>query len=180
MANDYDPFGLRVTSRQDLHRLTTPFPVDGRIIASGSPIALARSGKVAKPYLDGDVFSTRLTLAPSTADPFTGTRWVIQQQDDGTWGFLNQGQPENMLLASAGSVTLGRSLQAVGMARFVTSRWLLYRDLIGFRLRPVMPISGWLGVRDDQLILADRDDLLGRWIYWDLIPLQNDRSKPRP
>jgi hypothetical protein len=43
-----------------------------------------------------------------------------------------------------------------------------------------MPVSGWLGVRDDQLILADRNDLLGRWIYWDLIPLQNDRNKPRP
>jgi hypothetical protein len=180
MANDYDPFSLRVTTRQDLYRLTMPFMVNAQVIASGSTIALARSGEVEQPYLDGDVFSSRVTLAPTPADPYTGTRWVIQQGEDGTWGFLNQGQPDNMLVASAGSVALGRPLVGAGMARFVTSRWLIYRDLIGIRLRPVMAVSGWLGVRDDRLVLSEPGDLSGRWMYWDIIPLQDDRTKPRP
>ncbi len=179
MANDYDRTGMRLTSRQDLYRLTMPFRVDGKTIASGSAISIARSGAVTLPFLDGDVFSTRITLAPSVAEPYTGTRWVIQQDDDGTWGFLNQGQPENMLVASAGSVALGRPLAGAGMARFVTSRWLMYRDLIGFRLRPVIAVSGWLGVRDDELVLSGLGDPPGRWLYWDIIPLQDDRAKPQ-
>ena len=180
MANDHSPSGLRLTMRQDLCRLTMPFLVDGQIIASGSVIALARSGEVAQPYLDGDVFSTHITLAPLAAEPYTGTRWVIRQDEDGTWGFLNQGQTDKMLVASAGSVTLGRPLAVAGMARFVTSRWLLYRDLMGFRLRPVMAVSGWLGARGGNLILSEPGDPIGRWIYWDIIPLQDDRAKLRP
>ncbi len=180
MANDYDPAGLRQTTRQDLHRLTAPFPVNAQTIAHGSAIALARSGEVVRPYLDGNVFSTRITLAPTVGDPYTGTLWIMQQDDDGTWGFLNQGQPENMLVASSGSVALGRPLLAAGMARFVTSRWLIYRDLIGFRLRPVAAASGWLGVRDDKLVLSEPGHPSGRWLYWDFIPLQDDRTKPRP
>jgi hypothetical protein len=179
MANDLGQTGLRQTLRRDLHRLTTPFAVDGKKIESGAAIALARSAEGMLPYLDGDVFSTRVTLAPSVGDPYTGTRWVLRRDEDGTWGFLNQGQPENMLVATAGSVTLARPLAAAGMARFVTSRWLLYRDLIGFRLRPVMPVSGWLGVRDGKLVLSDRNDTLGRWIYWDIIPLENGPVPPR-
>jgi hypothetical protein len=179
MPNDYDPSGFRLTPRQDLYRLTMPFLVHGQTISSGSPIALSRSGEVARPYLDGDVFSARVTLAPSSADPFTGTRWVLQQNDDGTWGFLNQGQPGNMLVASAGSVALGRPLTGTGLARFVTSRWLIYRDLTGFRLRPVMAVSGWLGVRYEKLILSEPGHQPGRWLYWDIFPLEDLGAKLR-
>ena len=121
MPNDYDPSGFRLTPRQDLYRLTMPFLVHGHTISGGNPIALSRSGEVARPYLDGDVFSARVTLAPSSADPFTGTRWVLQQNDDGTWGFLNQGQPENMLVASAGSVALFNALYCTLTMGFIIS-----------------------------------------------------------
>ena len=180
MPNDYDPSGFRLTPRQDLYRLTMPFLVHGQTISSGSNIALSRSGEVARPYLDGDVFSARVTLAPATDDPFTGTRWVLQRNDDGTWGFLNQGQPENMLVASAGSVALGRPLVGAGMARFVTSRWLIYRDLKGFRLRPVMAVSGWLGVRYEKPILSEPGHQPGRWLYWDISAVQDLGAKLRP
>ena len=178
MADEYGSASLRRRKRQDLHRLTAPFLVDGRTVTSASPIALARSGEVAQPYLDGDVFSGGITLAPKAAEPYSGTRWVIQQDADGTWGFLNQGQPDKMLVASAGCVALGRPLAGAGMARFVTSRWLLYRDLIGFRLRPVMAVSGWLGVRDEALILSEPSDSPGRWMYWDIVPLQDGSQRP--
>jgi len=179
MATDGDPAALRRLRRADLHRLTKPFLIDTQTITSGRAVALARSGEGTLPYLDGDVFSGGITLAPKAAAPYSGTRWVIQQGPDGTWGFLNQGQPDKMLVASAGFVALGRPLAGSAMARFATTRWLLYRDLICFRLRPVMAVSGWLGVRDTALILSDPGDVPGRWMYWDVVPLQDDRFSPR-
>jgi hypothetical protein len=52
------------------------------------------------------------------------------------------------------------------------------RDLIGFRLRPVMAVSGWLGVRDEALILSEPSDSPGRWMYWDIVPLQDGSQRP--
>lgn len=175
MPHDAPP-DIRQSRRQDLHRLTKPFEVNAQIIAPGSAVALARSGEIAQ-FLDGDVFSSRITLAPMVVAPFTGTRWVVRQDQDGTWGFLNQGQPENSLVATARSVILGSPLAEAGVSPFASSRWLLYRDLIGFRLRPVTRVSGWLGVRDGTLILSDPCDVAGRWIYWDVIPLKDDTTR---
>lgn len=158
------------TERSDLYRIRAPFQVREQLIDTGTAVNLVPLGRDSPAFVHADVKTARVALAPTTAAHYRGTRWVMQNNDDGTWSFLNQGQNQNMLAGSTDSVTLGRA-PVVGMARFVTTRWLIYHDLAGFRLRLAKRVSGWLGVRDDRLVLSSRDEPAGPWIYWGIQPL---------
>ena len=160
----------RRTRRTDLHRLSTPFQIRDQMIDTGAAANLVPLGLISPAFLDADVMTARVALAPTTAAHYRGTRWVMQNNDDGTWSFLNQGQEENMLAGSTDSVTLGRAL-VEGLARFETTRWLIYHDLSGFRLRLAMRVSGWFGVWDDRLVLSNREEPAGPWLYWGIRPL---------
>ncbi len=171
MADQPIAASYRRTRRTDLYRISAPFQIHEHLIETGTAVNIVPLGMDKPAFLDADVMTARVTLAPTTKAYFRGTRWVIQHNDDGTWSFLNQGQDENMLAGSADSVTLGRSLLTEGMARFGTTRWLIYHDLAGFRLRPAMRIGGWLGVSDGRLVLSNRDQTAAAPLYWAIQPL---------
>lgn len=161
----------RRTTRTDLYRLTGPFQIHAQFADTGTEVHLAWCAGATPLYLDADVVTGWVGMAPLTTAPYLGTRWVLQNNGDGTWSFLNQGQPEHMLAGSGDTVTLGRPPAGEGMERFSTTRWLIYHDLTGVRLRPVMGVTGWLGVRDAHPVLAAAQDMVGPWIYWQILPL---------
>jgi len=43
----------------------------------------------------------------------------------------------------------------------------------------VMAVSGWLGVRYEKLILSEPGHQPGRWLYWDIFPLEDLGAKLR-
>lgn len=182
MADPAIQASYRRAVRTDLHRIWEPFQIGAQRADTGTALHIASLGVTSPSYLDADVMTARVNLAPSTKGIYRGTVWTLQHNEDGTWSLLNQGQAENMLAGSSDSVTLGRPTTAEGMARFATTRWLLYHDIAGFRLRPAMRASGWLRVRDGNLVLSRRDEMAGPWLYWGFQPLpmikDEDESVP--
>lgn len=164
----------RRTELGELRRIIGPFRMNEHSIGNGDRISLATMADTPNIFLDGNVYSATVNLVASRETPYTGTRWQLRMNDDGTWSFLNQGQEEQMLAGSGSIVTLGRAPQGPYKGRFNTTRWLLYRDLAGFRLRPCMQVGGWLGVRDGQAVLSTPDDEVGRWLYWIIKPYGAD------
>lgn len=160
----------RRTELGELRRVVGAFRMDEHSIGNGARVSLATLADAPNVFLDGNVYSATVNLVPSRLMPFTGTRWLLRLNDDETWSFLNQGQAEQMLAGSGSVVTLGREPQGIDTDRFNTTRWLLYRDLTGFRLRPCMRVGGWLGVRDGQAVLSKNAEPLDRWIYWAIKP----------
>lgn len=160
----------RRTAPDELVRITRPLHVNGVEIATGTWVSMASLADTPNAFLDGNVYASSINLAPSRLQPYTGTRWLTRLHSDGTWTFLNQGQEEQVLAGSAGIVTLGRPPSVGGFDRFNATRWLMYRDLTGFRLRPCMQGSGWLGVRDSRAVLSGPRDPADRWIYWAITP----------
>ena len=167
MADLPMPERYRMTQITDLRRVVEPFSVDELAIRSGDRISIASQAEGANVFLDGNVYAAAVNLVPSRLAPFTGTRWQIRLNDDATWSFLNQGHAEQMLAGSASIVTLGR---AASLNRFDTTRWLMYRDLTGIRLRPCMRTGGWLAVRGGAAVLAQHDAPVGRSHYWTITP----------
>lgn len=164
----------RRTELSELRRIVGPFRMNEHAIGNGDRISLATMADTPNVFLDGNVYSSTVNLVPSREMPFTGTRWQLRLNDDATWSLLNQGQEEQMLAGSGTIVTLGRAPQGQDQERFNTTRWLLYRDLAGFRLRPCMRVGGWLGVRDGHAVLSTADDRVDRWLYWIIKPYGTD------
>ena len=164
----------RRTELGELRRIVGPFRMNEHSIGNGDRVSLATLAEAANVFLDGNVYSATVNLVPSRLMPFTGTRWQLRLNEDETWSFLNQGQEEQMLAGSGSVVTLGREPLGIDVERFNTTRWLLYRDLTGFRLRPCMRVSGWLGVREGQAVLSAPPDIAGRWLYWAIKPYGAD------
>lgn len=167
MADSAIPFSHRLIKFDDLDRVTKAFSCEGRMINSGDRVSLSPQEHVGSLFLDGNVHASSVHLVPSRQAPFTGTNWQIRLNEGGTWSFLNQGQELRLLAGSGNIVSLGRPAQ---IDRFDTTRWLLYRDLGGFRLRPCMRASGWLAVRDGAARLAGRDEPVTRAHYWTITP----------
>jgi hypothetical protein len=147
----------------DLDRLIHPFHCDGQLVSSGDRVSMSPHDTADALFLDGNVHASTVHLVPSRQAPFTGTNWQIRLNEGGTWSFLNQGHEARRLAGSGNIVNLGR---AALIDRFDTTRWLLYRDLAGFRLRPCMRDSGWLALRDGVAVLAGRDEPVSRSHYW--------------
>lgn len=160
----------RRTAQDELQRITQPLLVNGIALATGTWVSMASLADTPNAFLDGNVYAATVNLVPSRLQPYTGTRWLTRLHPDGTWSFLNQGQEEHLLAGSAGIVTLGRAPVRAGFDKFDVTRWLMYRDLTGFRLRPCMQGGGWLGVRDDRAVLSGPKDPADRWIYWAITP----------
>ena len=153
----------RMIRFDDLERVDAAFSCDGKWIASGSRVSFSPQEHVGRLYLDGNVHASSVHLVPSRQAPFTGTNWQIRLHEGGTWSLRNQGPETRMLAGSGPFVSLGR---ATLIDRFDTTRWLVYRDLGGFRLRPCMRDSGWLALRDGQAVLSGRDEPVSRAHYW--------------
>jgi hypothetical protein len=168
MADITMPDSYRMVRFDDLDRVAAPFSCDGRFIASGDRISISPHEHPGTLFLDGNVHASTVHLVPSRQAPFTGTNWQIRLNADGTWSLLNQGHETRMLAGSGNIVSLGR---AALVDHFDTTRWLLYRDLAGFRLRPCMRDSGWLALRDGLAVLADRGEPVGRSHYWTIAPI---------
>ena len=157
----------RLIRFDDLDRVTEPFSCDGQWIKSTDRVSFSPQEHVGHLFLDGNVHASTVQLVPSRHAPFTGTNWQIRLNDGGTWSLLNQAHETRMLAGSGNFVGLGRP---VPIDQFDTTRWLLYRDLGGFRLRPCMRDSGWLALRDGQAVLLGRDEPVGRSHYWTITP----------
>ena len=160
----------RSTAKNELRRMLVPFQSGGALVDEGSNVVIFSLAHASRMYLDGDVYSAAVTLAPSPTPPYTGTRWVVQLNEDETWSFQNQGHDEELLAGANGIATLARVPTDPDMARLDTTRWLIYSDLGGFRLRPAMRDSGWLGVRDGKTVLSRPEEAAGRWLYWAIEP----------
>jgi hypothetical protein len=160
----------RITAKNELRRMLVPFQSGEVLVAPGRNVVIFSLGLASRLYLDGDVYSAAVTLAPSPMPPFTGTRWVVQLNEDETWSFQNQGHNEELLAGANGIATLARVPINPAMAPLDTTRWLIYSDLGGFRFRPAMRDSGWLGVRDGRAVLSRPEDAPGRWLYWAIAP----------
>jgi len=158
----------------ELRRIVGPFRMNEHSIGNGDRISLATMADTPNIYLDGNVYSATVNLVPSRLMPYTGTRWQLRLNNDETWSFLNQGQEEQMLAGSGTIVTLGREPLGADTDRFNTTRWMLYRDLTGFRLRPCMRVGGWLGVRDGQTVLSTPTEAVDRSLYWIIKPYGAD------
>lgn len=152
----------------DLHRVSAAFGAEGRQISSGDRVSLSPQDDVAGRFLDGNVHASSVQLVPSRLPPFTGTNWQIVLNPDGTWSFLNQGHPARMLAGAGSVVNLGT---AALIDRFDATRWLIYRDLAGFRLRPCMRDSGWLARRGEGVALAGRAEPVSPAQYWTIAPM---------
>ncbi|MGV8988550.1 MAG: hypothetical protein ACOH2H_19970 [Cypionkella sp.] len=174
MAEYMTDDGHRRTELSELRRVVGPFHMDEHAIGNGDRISLATMADTPNVFLDGNVYSATVNLVASRLMPYTGTRWQLRLNGDETWSFLNQGQAEQMLAGSGSIVTLGREPLGGDAERFNTTRWLLYRDLAGFRLRPCMRVGGWLGVRDGQAVLSSPSEPAGRWLYWIIKPYGTD------
>ncbi len=164
----------RMTAHGELRRITSGFRMNEKAVGHGARISMATLADASNTFLDGNVYSSAVSLAPSRLMPYTGTRWQLRLNSDGSWSFLNQGQDQQMLSGSGDAVTLGREPAFGDVERFNSTRWLLYRDLTGFRLRPCMRVGGWLGVRDSHATLAGVDEPVGRWLYWTITPYAAD------
>ncbi len=160
----------RRTELGELRRVIGAFQMNEHSIGNGDLVSMATLADTPNPYLDGNVYSASVNLVPSRLMPFTGTRWQLRLNADETWSLLNQGQTEQMLAGSGSIVTLGREPLGIDTERFNTTRWLLYRDLTGFRLRPCMRVGGWLGVQEGHAVLSGKTDAAGRWLYWAIKP----------
>ena len=163
-----------MTAHGELRRVAMAFRINERVVGNNARIALSTLVDAPNTFLDGNVYSSAVSLAPSRLVPYTGTRWQLRLNGDGSWSFLNQGQDLQMLSGSGNAVTLGREPASGDVERFNTTHWLLYRDLTGFRLRPCMHVGGWLGVRDNQATLAGLEEPVGRWLYWSITPYSGD------
>lgn len=161
------PERYRMTQITDLRRISEAFRLNDALIKSGDTVSIASQEAGSNVFLDGNVYSSAVNLVPSRMAPFTGTRWQIRLNEDATWSFLNQGHDEQMLAGSGNLVTLGRPSQS---QRFETTRWLMYRDVTGMRLRPCMKVSGWLAVRDGAAVLAGHEVPISRGHYWTITP----------
>lgn len=174
MAEGLPEERYRMTAHGELRRIAAAFRINERVVGHNARIALATLADADNSFLDGNVYSSAVSLAPSRLIPYTGTRWQLRLNGEGSWSFLNQGQDQQMLSGSGNAVTLGREPAFGDVERFNTTRWLLYRDLTGFRLRPCMRVGGWLGVRDNRATLAGLEEPIGRWIYWSITPYVGD------
>jgi hypothetical protein len=160
------PERYRVIDLGDLRRVAAPFRVGQEDFDTGTDICLNTLADTPDIYLDGNVYHASANLVPSPKPPYSGTRWQLQLNSDGTWSILNQGQEDQLLSGSGSSVGLGREPTSPEQMRFVTTRWLMYRDRTGFRLRP--GTAGWLAVQDGKVVLSNPGDAPGRWLYWQI------------
>ena len=163
-----------MTAHGELRRITSTFRLNEEAVGHGARISMATLADTASTFLDGNVYSSAVNLAPSRLMPYTGTRWQLRLNGDASWSFLNQGQDQQMLSGSGNAVTLGREPGFGDVEHFNSTRWLLYRDLTGFRLRPCMRVGGWLSVRENYATLAGVDEPVGRWLYWTITPYAAD------
>ena len=151
----------------DLRRITAAFRNGGDSIGDGSNIFLRSLADTQQPYLDANVFNAVINLVATTEPPFTGTRWLLQLNKDSSWSLLNQGIEDRLLARSGTSVGMGRESAGFSDVRFSATRWLIYRDRIGFRLRPGS--GNWLAVREGRVELSNADRDGDRGLYWDIL-----------
>ena len=157
----------RIMDPADLRKITTAFGQGGNTIGDGTAIFLRSLSDTPKPFLDGNVFYSVVNLVETTEPPFTGTRWQLQLNKDNSWSLLNQGIEDRLLARSGTTVGMGRESAALSDARFSATHWLIYRDRIGFRLRPSS--GNWLAVRDGRVVLSNADSDGDRGLYWDIL-----------
>ena len=161
-------YRYRLMDPADLNRITGPFRNAGDTIGDGSNIFLRSLADTPKSFLDGNVFHAVVDLVASTQPPYSGTRWLLRLNKDNSWSFLNQGIEDRLLARSGTSVGMGRDSTMLSDARFSSTHWLMYRDRIGFRLRPGS--GNWLTVRDADLVLSNAATDGDRGRYWDILP----------
>jgi hypothetical protein len=164
------PERYRVVDLGDLRRIRAPFRIGQDEIGNGSEVHLSSLAETAETYLDGNVYYGTTQLVPSAKSPYTGTRWQLRLHGDGTWSVLNQGQEDQMLSGASGMVGLGRETASTLQSRFDSTRWLLYRDRTGFRLRP--GTAGWLAVDSGRVVLRLPDAESDRTLYWKITPAE--------
>ncbi|MEO8244812.1 MAG: hypothetical protein ABI832_21215, partial [bacterium] len=168
---DTGPYEIRPANYRDRLKL-----VDGTFqtirgeVRSGAHVVIESQLDPVKSYLDGDVFTNAVLMAPRTSAPYTGTRWELRLNDTGAWSLFNQGYEERLLDGGGGVLKLGKGGGNADGPLDRVSEWLVFRDFVGFRFRPVGVESGWLSHIDGKAAILRRGMPIGLFCYWNVYP----------